>query len=205
MNHKRVLIVEDDEAFATVLALRCRQLGLMTRTAGTATCALQMLTEEMPDLILLDMGIPCEIGGTTNRHGMVFCETLPRSVFSDVPVIVISGSDDLETRSCCQLAGALYVSKGPGAWDVLKPAIIKLLELEPQAKPAPAPRAYPQLTDDKHPAPLGPKILCVDDDPDINLAIGMRLRQFGGLSHPRVQRCSGISYCTTRETRSGAD
>lgn len=179
MKSMSVLIVEDDRGFATVLALRCKQLGLTSRIAGTATCAVTMMADELPDLILLDIEIPRSWGDSATRHGLVVCEKLPQSVFSAVPVIVLTGSDDEETKACCRSTGTTLVRKGPDAWFELKPAIESLLNLNSERPAEPVHRAFPQLADADTAAPHAPKILCVDDDPDINLAVGMRLRQLG--------------------------
>lgn len=94
MKPKDVLIVEDDRGFAIVLALRCQQLGLTTRIARNATHAVTMMTDERPDLILLEIEMPLEPGTAKTRHGLVICEKLSQSVLSEISVIVLTAASN---------------------------------------------------------------------------------------------------------------
>ena len=179
MKTKSVLIVDDDVAFANVLAQRFSQLGLSSRIARDASCAAAMLADGRPDLIVLDIEIPTTPVATATRHGLNICEGLRQSVFSDVPTIVLSGGNDKEIIFRCRRAGAFYVQKSPNAWLTVQATISRLLNLEPSAPKANAPHPVSRHTDSAAAVPSGPRILCVDDDPDINLAVGMRLRQLG--------------------------
>ncbi|MEX1231699.1 MAG: response regulator [Planctomycetaceae bacterium] len=127
---KTVLIIEDDRAYAVVLAMRCQLLGLSPRIAGNATRAAAMMTDERPDLILLDVEIPFETGKAKQRHGLVMCQKLQTTVLKNIPIIVLSGCKDAATISSCTNAGAHFVHKTPHAWDSLKRKISTLLEIQ---------------------------------------------------------------------------
>jgi DNA-binding response OmpR family regulator len=74
-----ILLVEDDRNITAALSRALSDAGHLVRPAGRAADALRMVTEERPDLVILDLGLP-DIDGTDALRMM-------RSV-SDVPVIV---------------------------------------------------------------------------------------------------------------------
>ena len=69
MAAKKILIAEDDDALAQLLALRCRALGFHVRTTGNALVAVNLIAQERPDLVCLDVGLA---GG----NGLSVCEML---------------------------------------------------------------------------------------------------------------------------------
>ncbi len=186
MINQSVLIVEDDRAYATVLATRCQLMGLDVRIAKNATRAVTMLGEQQPDLLLLDAGIPLKTGAEVGGHGLEICSRLDEIVPERMPVIMLTGRKDSEMITCAKSAGAVYVQKSPEAWNSLRPEIEKALGRNHSShseEPSPSDTVCAKTTnqpDVQQEAPSStPKILCVDDDPDINLAVGMRLRQLG--------------------------
>jgi DNA-binding response OmpR family regulator len=54
----RVLVVEDDEAIADVLRRTLRQEGHEVRSAADGVEALAVAEEFIPDLVILDLGLP---------------------------------------------------------------------------------------------------------------------------------------------------
>jgi DNA-binding response OmpR family regulator len=74
-----ILLVEDDRIITAALSRALAEAGHVVRPVGLAGEALRIVTEERPDLVILDLGLP-DIDGTDALRMM-------RSV-SDVPVIV---------------------------------------------------------------------------------------------------------------------
>jgi DNA-binding response OmpR family regulator len=74
-----ILLVEDDPIISAALHRSLSDAGHVVRTAGRAAEALRMVTDDRPDLVILDLGLP-DIDGADALRMM-------RSV-SDVPVIV---------------------------------------------------------------------------------------------------------------------
>src|SRR3954465_1107058 len=74
-----ILLVEDDRNITAALSRALADAGHAVRPVGRAADALRIVTEERPDLVILDLGLP-DIDGTDALRMM-------RSV-SDVPVIV---------------------------------------------------------------------------------------------------------------------
>ncbi|MDQ6841335.1 MAG: response regulator, partial [Actinomycetota bacterium] len=54
----RVLVVEDDEAIAQVLQRSLRMAGYEVKLAGDGVTALDQAHAFLPDLVILDLGLP---------------------------------------------------------------------------------------------------------------------------------------------------
>jgi two-component system KDP operon response regulator KdpE len=83
-----VLAVDDDPAILRTLSINLRARGYDVETARDGRSALQIVDERMPDVVILDLGLP-------DVDGVAVLKRL-RS-FTDVPVVVLSarhGSDD---------------------------------------------------------------------------------------------------------------
>ncbi len=85
----RVLVVEDDEAIADVLRRTLRQEGHEVRSAGDGVAALALAEEFVPDLVILDLGLPKLDGSEVLRR--------LRSE-SDVPILVLTARTELDDR-----------------------------------------------------------------------------------------------------------
>ncbi len=85
----RILVVEDDSEIADVLRRTLRQEGHEVRTAGDGEEALSAASEFVPDLVILDLGLP-KIDGV---------EVLRRlRADDDVPILVLTARSELEDR-----------------------------------------------------------------------------------------------------------
>ena len=85
----RVLVVEDDEAIADVLRRTLRQEGHEVRSSGDGIEALRVAEEFVPDLVILDLGLP-RLDGV---------EVLRRfRTSSDAPVLILTARADLDDR-----------------------------------------------------------------------------------------------------------
>jgi two-component system, OmpR family, response regulator MprA len=85
----RVLIVEDDDDIAQVLQRSLRLEGYETRIAGDGEAALGVAAEFIPDLVLLDLGLP-------KLDGMDVARRLRAA--DDVPILMLTARDALESR-----------------------------------------------------------------------------------------------------------
>ncbi|HEU4976692.1 MAG TPA: response regulator transcription factor [Baekduia sp.] len=93
----RVLIVEDDDDIAQVLQRSLRLEGYETRIAGDGEAALGAATDFVPDLVVLDLGLP-------KLDGMEVARRLRAS--DDVPILMLTARDALESRVSGLDAGA---------------------------------------------------------------------------------------------------
>ena len=85
----RVLVIEDDQEIADVLRRTLRQEGHEVRSAGDGEQALTAAAEFMPDVVILDLGLP-KLDGV---------EVLRRlRADDDVPVLILTARADLDDR-----------------------------------------------------------------------------------------------------------
>jgi two-component system response regulator MprA len=85
----RVLVVEDDAEIADVLRRTLRQEGHEVRSAGDGVEALEVAEEFIPDLVVLDLGLP-KLDGV---------EVLRRlRAESDVPILILTARTETEDR-----------------------------------------------------------------------------------------------------------
>jgi two-component system, OmpR family, response regulator MprA len=88
-NTGRILVVEDDQDIAEVLRRTLRQEGHEVRSANDGEEALTAAAEFMPDLVILDLGLP-KLDGV---------EVLRRlRADDDVPVLILTARTDLDDR-----------------------------------------------------------------------------------------------------------
>jgi two-component system response regulator MprA len=85
----RVLIVEDDDDIAQVLQRSLRLEGYETRIAADGEAALGAAGDFVPDLVVLDLGLP-------KLDGMDVARRLRES--DDVPILMLTARDALESR-----------------------------------------------------------------------------------------------------------
>ena len=85
----RVLVVEDDEAIADVLRRSLRAEGHEVQSAGDGVEALSLAEQFVPDLVILDLGLP-RLDGT---------EVLKRlRAEGDVPILILTARTETEDR-----------------------------------------------------------------------------------------------------------
>jgi CheY-like chemotaxis protein len=170
MRGKTVLIADDDADFLTVLAQRCKALGLGVQVATDGLGALATIVREGPDLLILDLDMPA-VGGMG-----VAQKLLSDPQLRPIPVVFCTGQSDPATIERCKAFGAYYVTKGADAWSNLKPIICRLLAMQDEVAEVAA--VSPVTAAEQPPAAL-PKVLFVDDDPDMRRVMQIRLRACG--------------------------
>lgn len=84
-----VLVVDDDPAILRTLSINLKARDHEVETAGDGRSALQIVDERMPDVVLLDLGLP-DLDGITVL-------TRLRS-FTEVPVIVVSARSEPDDK-----------------------------------------------------------------------------------------------------------
>jgi DNA-binding response OmpR family regulator len=85
----RVLVVEDDDAIAQVLQRSLRMEGYDVKIAGDGISALDLAHAFLPDLVILDLGLP-------RLDGIEVARVLRQS--DDVPILVLTARDAVESR-----------------------------------------------------------------------------------------------------------
>jgi two-component system response regulator MprA len=85
----RVLVVEDDAAIADVLRRALRQEGHEVRSAEDGVEALELAESFVPDLVILDLGLP-------KLDGVEVCRRLRAE--SDAPILILTARTDTDDR-----------------------------------------------------------------------------------------------------------
>jgi two-component system, OmpR family, response regulator MprA len=85
----RVLVVEDDAAIADVLRRVLRQEGHEVRSAEDGVQALELAESFVPDLVILDLGLP-------KLDGVEVCRRLRAE--SDAPILILTARTDTDDR-----------------------------------------------------------------------------------------------------------
>ena len=126
----RILIVEDDDAIATGLALNLRLAGRQSVIARDGAAALELTSEEDFALVLLDLNLP-------RKSGLDVLAAL-RATDNIVPVIVVSARDgEFDKVAALRLGADDYVTK-PFALAELLARIDAVLRRTHLVAPAPA-------------------------------------------------------------------
>src|SRR3954467_15348624 len=86
----RVLVVEDDQEIAQVLQRALRLEGYEVRLAGDGVAALDEVHAFLPDLIVLDLGLP-------RLDGIDVARRLRRDE-DDTPILMLTARDALDSR-----------------------------------------------------------------------------------------------------------
>jgi two-component system alkaline phosphatase synthesis response regulator PhoP len=126
----RILIVEDDEAIATGLALNLKLAGRSTSIARDGEDAIAQTQSEDFALILLDINLP-------KRNGLEVLSLL-RATDNLVPVIVVSARDgEFDKVAALKLGADDYVTKPFALAELLARVDAVLRRANPTATPVP--------------------------------------------------------------------
>ncbi len=122
-----VLAVDDDAAILRTLGIAMRARGYEVETVADGRSALQSLTERVPDVVLLDLGLP-DLDGT---------EVLRRiRETSQVPVVVLSARHESDDKvEALDLGADDYVTKPFGLEELLARVRAALRRAAPSRAP----------------------------------------------------------------------
>jgi two-component system phosphate regulon response regulator PhoB len=102
----RVLVVEDERDIAALVAYHLTKEGYRVRTAEGGSEALEAVTAERPDLVLLDLMLP----GFSGYE--VLSEMRRRPELADLPVVVLTArKDEADRVKGLELGADDYVTK----------------------------------------------------------------------------------------------
>jgi|ERR1700688_684675 DNA-binding response OmpR family regulator len=137
MAGKKILIVEDEVVQLTALARRLKTAGFEIVAARDGLTAISTARKEVPDLILLDLGLPAGDGFVVlQRLGMLINT-------GTIPIIVVSSRTPIGNRDAALKAGAVAYIHKPVDIPILLKAINEALGIAPLDSPPPAPPLPP--------------------------------------------------------------
>ena len=110
-NKYKILVVEDDRNILSMIQTVLDTNGYQVLTAQRCQQGILMLTSHVPDLVVLDLGLP-------DMDGEEFIRTARRS--SMIPIIVLSArSDEQDKISALDLGANDYITKPFGTGELL--------------------------------------------------------------------------------------
>jgi DNA-binding response OmpR family regulator len=114
MSAKKILIVDDDKDLLVGLTTRLKANGYAVVWAMDAVSAIAMAAKELPDLLILDLGLPA-------GDGFVVLERLKALAdLSRIPVIVLSARSPTGNEQRALDAGAVaFLQKPPDNHELL--------------------------------------------------------------------------------------
>ncbi|HWG19167.1 MAG TPA: response regulator transcription factor [Terracidiphilus sp.] len=122
----RLLIAEDDRALGIFLTRGLEADGHRVRVAMDGGAAVDAFRQDLPDLTILDLNLPV-------KDGEQVLEEL-RATDSDLPVLVLTGRQEVETRVRCLDRGADDLMTKPFSLHELRARCRALLRRKREAR-----------------------------------------------------------------------
>jgi DNA-binding response OmpR family regulator len=107
---KTVLVVEDEPRILRFMSISLKASGYNVISTMRGDCVMDMVKEEKPDIIILDVFLP-------GRDGFEVLKEL--RAFSQLPVIVVSARDSLGSEAL-ELGATEFMGKPFRPEDVIK-------------------------------------------------------------------------------------
>jgi CheY-like chemotaxis protein len=121
MTQKTVLIIEDEEDAAELFAEMMRVSGFRVLKTSSSAPALTMMTNEKPDVIILDIMMP-DVSGLD-----ILRQMHQDPVLANIPVVVVSAkSMPADIKNSMEAGASTYLTKPVGFLD-LKEAVERAL------------------------------------------------------------------------------
>jgi CheY-like chemotaxis protein len=141
MNRKKILIVDDSHLTLKLMSLMLAAHDYEVITAEDGGSAVRAVRVGSPDLILLDLSFPPDVGhgGGVAWDGFLIMQWLQRwEEGKRVPIIVMSNSEPDKFRDRALAAGAVNFFQKPIDSEVLLKAIRDTLANNAETLPPPA-------------------------------------------------------------------
>jgi DNA-binding response OmpR family regulator len=122
----RLLIAEDDKALGLFLSRGLEADGHRVRVVYDGGAAVEVFRQEMPDLTILDLNMPVKDGEQVLKE--------LRAVDSDLPVLVLTARQEVDTRVRCLDLGADDMMLKPFSLHELRARCRALLRRKREAR-----------------------------------------------------------------------
>jgi CheY-like chemotaxis protein len=122
MDSKKVLIVDDDRVVVRTLSMILTASGYTPMVARDGGEAISAVRRDRPDLIVLDINFPPDVGhgGGVAWNGFLIIGWLRRmNEAKDIPILLITGDQGAQRREQAVAAGAVGLLHKPVSKDEL--------------------------------------------------------------------------------------
>jgi DNA-binding response OmpR family regulator len=138
MNRKKILVVDDNEVIVKTMSMKLKANNYDVITALDGSEAVSAARLQIPDLILLDLTFPPEVGGVP-WDGFRIIQWLHRlEEAKNIPIIIITGGDPTKYKDRAMAEGAVAFFRKPVNNDELLAEIKRILSSQPAGGGAPA-------------------------------------------------------------------
>ncbi len=118
---KKILVVDDNEVILKTISLKLKAAGYQVVTALDGAEAVAAVRTDTPDLILLDISFPPDVGGVEWDGFRIMAWLHRLEAVKKTPVIVITGGEEARNKARAASAGAVaYFHKPIDHDDLLK-------------------------------------------------------------------------------------
>ena len=127
---KKILVVDDNLVVVKALSMKLESSGYEVLTAEDGSSAVAMARKERPDLIVLDISFPPDVGhgGGVPWDGFLIMGWLRRlDEAKNIPIIIITGGEPEKYKKRALAAGAVDFFQKPVDNEQLLAAIHKAL------------------------------------------------------------------------------
>ncbi|RFM25788.1 response regulator [Deminuibacter soli] len=120
-----VLLAEDDDDDYLIFSLALEEIAIRVslKRAKDGEILMQLLQEKNPDLLFLDLLMPCKDGRQCIR------EIRANSAYDSVPIIVYSSLNDLKEIEFCYREGTNLFAVKPNSIGDLKSILERILSI----------------------------------------------------------------------------
>jgi len=129
MSAKKILVVDDNPVVVKALQMKLTEAGFIALSASIPNEAIGVVRQERPDLIVLDLNFPSDMGGV-DWNGFLIMQWLKRlEEGKNTPIVVITGNDSTKNRQRAEDLGATAFFTKPvdnaGLIEVIKETLAK--------------------------------------------------------------------------------
>jgi two-component system cell cycle response regulator len=132
---RKILVVDDNEVVLKAFELKFSALGFKVCKATDGAAAVSVARHEKPDVIVLDINFPPEVGSSGLQwDGFSIMQWLQRfKEVADIPVIIITSGDPEKLKARAMAAGAVAFFQKPINHEELLMSVRRSLRAKPQA------------------------------------------------------------------------
>jgi CheY-like chemotaxis protein len=126
---KLILVVEDDPQFRKLLEQSLADNGYEVRSAKNATESLQILEQQRPNVIVLDIGLP-------GMSGLDLCRSIKANDdLKRIPVVFLTGRESLDEFKACREAGGVFCTSKTNGFDNMLAVVNTLCSVQKNSDP----------------------------------------------------------------------
>lgn len=118
----RVLVIDDDPDIHALVSAMLRPLQTSVEIALDGAAGLDVMTQNPPDLILMDQEMP----GASGTDVLAVMQTYP--ALASIPVIMVTGSESRSVLTACFAAGAADYIRKPFVGAELRARVSSVIE-----------------------------------------------------------------------------